>query len=136
MVSLPPQALFDYWQRASHRNANPLLPEGMRAPDGRAVSLVREILMDAWTIGRTMPRALHFIFGIASPVAAIIIQMVYEIDRIVVAEARQLKARWPVSRGFWRKLLQVATGTEDQALANVHLHCLQLLGSEVVQTLN
>ena len=29
-------------------------------------------------------------------------------------------------------LLQAAIGRDDQMLANVHLHCLQLLGSEVV----
>jgi hypothetical protein len=122
------------WQRTSLRTADPLLPEGASAPDTeRAVSLVREILMDARTIGRTMPRALNLIFGMASPVAATIIQMgVPEIDRIAVEEGRHLKARWPESRSFWKGLLRAAIGTDDQALANVHLHCLQLLGSEVV----
>jgi hypothetical protein len=47
-------------------------------------------------------------------------------------EVRHLKARWPESRSFWKGLLEAAIGTDDQALANVHLHCLQLLGSEVV----
>jgi hypothetical protein len=121
-------------QRARHRSADPLPPESAKAPDTeRAVSLVREILMDARTIGRTMPRALNLIFGMASPVAATIIQMgVLEIDRIAVEEGRNLKARWSESRSFWKGLLRAAIGTDDQALANVHLHCLQLLGSEVV----
>jgi hypothetical protein len=97
------------------------------------VSLVREILMDAWTLGRTMPHALNLIFGMASPVTATIVQMgVPEIDRIAVEEGRRLRARWPGSRSFWKSLLQAAIGTDDQALANVHLHCLQLLGSEVM----
>lgn len=124
----------EWWQRASQRSADPLFPEAPHAPEtGRAVALVREILMDAWTIGRTMPRALNLIFGMASPVTATIIQMgVPEIDRVAVEEARHLKVRWPESRSFWKGLLQAAVGTDDQALANVHLHCLQLLGSEVV----
>jgi hypothetical protein len=124
----------EWWQRASQRSADPLLLEGASALDsGGTVSLVREILMDARTIGRTMPRALNLIFGMASPVTATIIQMgVPEIDRIAVEEGRRLKARWPESRSFWKGLLQAAIGTDDQALANVHLHCLQLLGSEVV----
>jgi hypothetical protein len=89
--------------------------------------------MDARTIGRTMPRALNLIFSMASPVTATIIQMgVPEIDRIAAEEGRHLKARWPESRSFWKGLLRAAIGTDDQALANVHLHCLQLLGSEVV----
>ena len=124
----------EWWQRASQRSADPLFPGGATAVDGEgAVSLVREILMDARTIGRTMPHALNLIFGMASPVTATIIQMgVPEIDRIAVEEGRRLKARWPESRSFWKGLLQAAIGTNDQALANVHLHCLQLLGSEVV----
>ena len=128
----------EWWQRASQRSADPLLLEGASALDsGGTVSLVREILMDARTIGRTMPRALNLIFGMASPVTANIIQMgVPEIDRIAVEEGRRLKARWPESRSFWKGLLQAAIGTDDQALANVHLHCLQLLGSELVLTLS
>jgi hypothetical protein len=124
----------EWWQRASQRIADLSLPEGASAlGTGGAVSLVREILMDARTIGRTMPRALNLIFGMASPVTATIVQMgVPEIDRIAVEEGRNLKPRWPESRSFWKGLLQAAIGTDDQALANVHLHCIQLLGSEVV----
>lgn len=124
----------EWWQRASQRSTDPLLPEGASALEGEgAVSLVREILMDARTISRTMPRALNLIFGMASPVTATISQMgVSEIDRIALEESRHLKARWPESRSFWKGLLRAAIGTDDQALANVHLHCLQLLGSEVV----
>jgi len=124
----------EWRQRASQCNADPLLLEGASALDsGGAVSLVREILMDARTIGRTMPRALNLIFGMASPVTATIIQMgVPEIDRIAVEEGRHLKVRWPESRSFWKELLRAAIGTDDKALANVHLHCLQLLGSEVM----
>jgi hypothetical protein len=51
---------------------------------------------------------------------------------IAVEEARHLKPRWPESRNFWKGLLEAAIGTDDRALANVHLHCLQLLGSDVV----
>jgi len=123
----------EWRQRASQRSAVPL-PDGASALDTEGVvSLVREILMDARTIGRTMPRALNLIFGMASPVTATIIQMgVPEIDRIAAEEGRHLKARWSESRSFWKGLLRAAIGTDDQALANIHLHCLQLLGSEVV----
>jgi len=124
----------DWWQRASQRSADPLAMEGARAPEAElAVSLVREILMDAWTIGRTMPRALNLIFGMASSVSATIVGLaVPEIDRIATQEARHLKARWAESRSFWKGLLEASIGTDDQALANVHLHALQLLGSETV----
>jgi hypothetical protein len=117
----------DQWQRMTQKRGT---PEATSAP---AAPLLREILLAAWTLGRTMPRALNLLFGMASPVTATIVQLAApEIDRIAVEEARHLKPRWPESRSFWKGLLQAAIGTDDQALANVHLHCLQLLGSEVV----
>ncbi|HMH17507.1 MAG TPA: hypothetical protein VK572_05095 [Burkholderiales bacterium] len=128
----------EWWQRASQRRADPLLPEvAHTAQAERAALLIREILMDALTIGRTTPRALNMIFGMAAPVTATLVQMgPAEIDRIALEEARHLKGRWLESRSFWKGLLEAAIGTDDQALANVHLHCLQLLGSELVLTLN
>jgi hypothetical protein len=124
----------DSWHRASQRSGDLLLPESTSAPNNECeVSLVREILMDARTIGRTMPRALNLIFGLASPVAETIIQMgIPQIDRVAAEEGRKLKPRWSESRSFWKALLRASIGADDQVLANVHLHCLQLLGSEVV----
>lgn len=124
----------DWWQRASQRGADASTSLGVQSPAGeRAASLLCEILIDAWTIGRTMPRALNLVFGMAPAVLTTILQMgPSELERIAVEEAQHLKARWPESRSFWTGLLQAALGTDDQALANVHLHCLQLLGSEIV----
>ena len=123
----------EWWQRTSHRCADSLRTEGARVPSTDTVALVREILTDARTIGRTMPRSLNLIFGIASPVTDTIIQMgVPEIDRIAVEEGQHLKPRWSESHSFWKGLLEAAMGSDDQALANVHLHCLQLLGSELM----
>jgi hypothetical protein len=124
----------DWWKRASQRSGNPLPSENQHSPElERAASLLCEILIDAWTIGRTMPRALNLIFGMASPVLTTILQMgPPDLERIAVEEAPRVKARCPESRSFWTRLLEAAIGTNDQALANVHLHCLQLLGSEFV----
>jgi hypothetical protein len=124
----------DWWQRASQRSTNSPRGENIYSPGvEQAASLVCEILIDAWTIGRIMPRAANLIFGMATPVLATILQMgPPELERIAVEEAPHLKARWSESHSFWIGLLEAAIGTDDQALANVHLHCLQLLGSEVV----
>jgi hypothetical protein len=119
----------DRWQLITQRRREPVLSETQPAP---TAPLLREILLEAWTLGRTMPRGLNLLFGMASPVIATIGQLVApDIDRIAIEEARHLKLRWPESRTFWKRLLEAAIGTDDQALANVHLHCLQLLGSEV-----
>jgi hypothetical protein len=127
----------EWWQRASQKVADPVLSDSGRGPDTeRAVSLLREILIDARTLGHTMPRALNLVFGMASPVMAILVQMgPAQIDRIAVEEAQYLKPRWPESRSFWKGLLEAAIGSDDIALAKIHLHCLQLLGSELVLTL-
>jgi hypothetical protein len=117
----------DQWQRMTQRRGTPVATSAPAAP------LLREILLEAWTLGRTTPRALNLLFGMASPVAATIVQLAApDIDRIAIEEARHLKPRWPESRSFWKGLLHAAIGTDDQALANVHLHCLQLLGSEAM----
>jgi hypothetical protein len=118
----------DQWQRITQKRA----PSEVTPAPTPAAALLREILLEAWTLGRTMPRALNLLFGMASEVTAAIVQLAApDIDRIAVEEARHLKARWPESRNFWTGLLQAAIGADNQALANVHLHCLQLLGSEV-----
>jgi len=117
----------DQWQRMTQMHGTPEVTSAPAAP------LLREILLEAWTIGRTMPRALNLLFGMASPVAATIVQLAAaDIDRIAIDEARHLKPRWPESRSFWKGLLEAAIDSDDQALANVHLHCLQLLGSEAL----
>jgi hypothetical protein len=122
----------DWWQRISQKSRSSRLLDVQPSPGTeRAAALLREILMQTWTMGRTIPRALNLIFGIASEVTATITQMgPLEIDRVASEEARHLKARWPECRSFWKGLLEAAIGTDDQALANIHLHCLQLLGSE------
>jgi hypothetical protein len=117
----------DQWLRIAQRRGAP------EAQPTLSAALLREILLEAWTLGRTMPRALNLLFGMASEVTATIVQLAApDIDRIAVEEARHLKPRWPESRNFWKGLLEAAIGTDDRALASVHLHCLQLLGSEVV----
>jgi hypothetical protein len=123
----------DWWQRASQKSGNPV-PSENHSPDiERTASFLCEILLDAWTIGRTLPRALSLVFGMAPPVLTMILQMgPSELERIAVEEAPRLKARWPERRSFWKGLLEAAIGTDQQALANVQLHCLQLLGSEFV----
>ncbi len=35
---------------------------------------------------------------------------------------------------FWKELFHAATQMDDQILANVHLHCLQLLGGEIARS--
>jgi hypothetical protein len=117
----------DQWQRMTQKRGAP------KAQSTLSSALLREILLEAWTLGRTMPRALNLLFGMATEVTATIVQLAApDIDRIAIEEAQHLKPRWLESHRIWTGLLEAAIGTDNKALANVHLHCLQLLGSEVV----
>jgi hypothetical protein len=95
-----------------------------------ATPLLREILMEAWSICRSVPHAASLIFGIEPHVSLAIAELsVPELDQVAVINARYLRPRWEESRAFWQRLLLAAIGSDDEALACAHLQCLQLLGS-------
>ena len=52
------------------------------------------------------------------------------IDRIVTTQATTVRPRWEESRTFWNGLLKTAVAEDNEALTYVHLHALQLMGSE------
>jgi len=96
----------------------------------RATPLLREILMEAWSIGRSIPHAVNLVFGMEPRVSSAIADLsVPELDQVAVVYARYLRPRWEENGVFWRRLLLAAIGADDEALAHAHLHCLQLLGS-------
>ena len=124
----------DWWEQAV-RGSIPPRPIGRSAWFSReeAKSLVQEILTEAWSIGRTMPRAANLVFGMAPAVTAAIAGLgAAEIDRIAVECIPYLRPRWFDRPTFWVNLLRAARGADDTALANVHLHMLQLLGGELL----
>jgi hypothetical protein len=95
-----------------------------------SIPLLREILMEAWSICRSVPHAATLIFGMESGVSSAIANLsVPELDQVAVANARYLRLRWEESRVFWQRLLLAAIGSDDEALGFVHLQCLQLLGN-------
>jgi len=57
-----------------------------------------------------------------------------DIDQLVVQEIQELRPRWETRPMFWKELFHAATQIDDESLANVHLHCLQLLGGEHAST--
>jgi hypothetical protein len=123
----------EWWQRLEYA-----APAAMDGDEPRtlltreaAAPLLREILMEAWSTGRTLPRATGLFFGMAPGVIQAITHMsVLEIDRMVTNHAQSLRPRWEDRVTFWRRLLQAAIGTDDEALVNVQHDCLSLLGGE------
>ncbi len=121
----------DYWDRVT---------VGMRLSAPAALfaremvgPLVHEILMQAWTLTRSAPRAASLFFGMAPQVTQLIGQLPgEEIERIAQEQAVYLQPRWEDRRTFWQRLLEAATGANHEALVDVQLHCLSLLGGELV----
>jgi len=102
-----------------------------------AISLARELLLEAWSAARAMPPVSSLVFGMAPEVSALIARLSpRDLDRVVVQEIQDLRPRWENRPIFWRELFHAATQMDDQILANVHLHCLQLLGGEFASTLD
>jgi len=120
-----------WWDRIAKEPTAPQLnaPAALFAQE-HAAPLLREILMEACSVSRSMPSAASFLFGM-SPLAtqAISRLTMHDIERIVTQNARHLRPRWENSGTFWPQLLRAATGTDNEAMVNIQLHCLSLMGS-------
>lgn len=123
----------DWWKRVSEKRVAVPGPAASSEliDEAQATPLLREILMEVWHLGRSMPRAANLLFGMAPGVSEQISELtVRQVDQIAVDYARNLRPRWEENAVFWKNLLQAAIGTDDEALFAVHLHCLQLLGND------
>ena len=95
--------------------------------------LLHEILMRAWSLSHSAPRAASLFFGMVPKVTEALAKLTgEELERIAQAYAVHLRPRWEDRRTFWARLLKAAAGTNDEALVDVQLHCLSLLGGERV----
>jgi hypothetical protein len=123
-----------WWKRAcGDPSAAPRAMGGFAAiPENAAKALLREILMEVWRIGRVSSNAANLLFGMAPGVSDVISNLsALDIDRIAADYSRDLRPRWEENDVFWKNLLEAVIGVDDEALFNVSLHCLQLLGSEI-----
>jgi hypothetical protein len=121
----------DYWDRirTRMRSSAPIGPLSKEV----ASPLLHEILMQAWTLAHTAPRAASLFFGMAPQVTQLIAKLTGgEIERIAQEHAVDLRPRWEDRRTFWQRLLEAVTGNSQEALVDVQLHCLSLLGGELV----
>jgi len=96
-----------------------------------AAPLLREILVESCVIARSHPRAARLAFGMSPAVIAAIAELpASEIDSIAVTYSGELQLRWADNLVFWRNLLVAAIDGPEKDMAEVRLHCLQLLGSD------
>lgn len=122
------------WQRAIEGGPGPLL---LNAPapvfsEQDVIPLLRTILTEAWGVARVNVFASAVLFGM-TPVSAQRIAKLsaLTIDQIAINFATAVRPRWEDCRSFWSGLLEDAVADGNEPLTRVHLHALQLLGSEV-----
>lgn len=124
----------DWWKRVCTEEAIPSVPHAL-APlftEAQACALLREILMEVWRLGGSLPGAANLAFGLAPGVSAEVAKLsVPQVERITLEQCGGLRPRWEQNAVFWSNLLEAAVGHDDEALSNVHLHSLQLLGREL-----
>lgn len=126
-----------WWSRVI--NAQP--SEESRQPSlsavhtNEAIPLARDLLLEAWSAARSISPVASLVFGMAPEVTTLIARLSpRDLDRVVVQEFQEMRPRWENRPIFWKELFHAATQMDDESLANVHLHCLQLLGGEHAST--
>ena len=98
-----------------------------------AVLLAHDLLLEAWSAARATPRVASLVFGMAPEVTALIARLSpRELDGVATHQVHAMAPRWANRPTFWRELLAAASHEDDEILANVYLHSLQLLGGELV----
>jgi hypothetical protein len=126
-----------WWSRAVNRRPSSdfLQPKLGAFYLDEATPLAHDLLIEAWSAARSMSQVSSLVFGMAPEVTSLIAQLSpRDIDQLVGHEIQELRPRWENRPMFWKDLFHAAMQMDDEILANVHLHCLQLLGGELIAT--
>lgn len=125
-----------WWSRAIDARREEELPGPISTfHTDEATSLARDLLLEAWSAARSRSSFSCLVFGMSPEVSALIARLSpRDLDRLAAQEFEELMPRWENRPMFWRELFHAASQLDDHILANVHLHCLQLLGGELVST--
>lgn len=124
-----------WWENAKRDSMKPtpnptVLPSGT-AGLGRA--LANDALNLAWWTARSDQRTAMLLFGLDPRVAAVIAALSpVEVRRITARSGNQLRPRWENNRGIWRDLLSAAISADEEALTDIHLYGIQLLGGDLL----
>jgi hypothetical protein len=124
-----------WWRRVTHAASCEVFRREKAAANQTddAVLLAHDLLLEAWSAARAMPHEASLVFGMAPEVTALIARLTpRELDRVAVLEVHEMGPRWANRPMFWRELFEAASREDDEILANVYLHGLQLLGGELV----
>lgn len=97
---------------------------------------MRETLMLAWSTVAFDRGTASVLFGMTPAVCNIIAGLSpQDVERIAARNSRYLRPRWEEFPMFWGKILTAAREGNEDALHDVRLHGMQLLGSELLPLL-
>jgi hypothetical protein len=110
---------------------NPNILSSGTAGLGRALAN-DALTLASWT-ARSDQRTAMLLFGLDPRVAAVIASLnPVEVRRITARSANQLRPRWERNRRMWGDLLSAAISADDEALTDIHLYGIQLLGGDLL----
>lgn len=102
-----------------------------------AGELMRETLMLAWSTVAFDRGAASILLGMTPAVSSIIAELSpQDVERIAARHNQHLQPRWVDFAAFWGRLLIAARDSDEEALHNIHLHGVQLIGSELLPLLD
>lgn len=124
----------EWWTWARARHSGRLRTVGTsRLPAKLANELMRETLILAWSTATTDPHTAALLFGMSPAVVKLFSELgPHDIEQVATRHRQQLRLRWEEHPTFWRSLLTAAQLADDEALHELHLYSLQLLGSELL----
>ena len=99
--------------------------------------LMREILMLAWGAVAVDRGIASVLLGMAPSVTNIFAELgPPDVERIALRFSRHVRPRWQDLPAFWGKLLAAARECDEDAIEACRLHGVQLIGSELVSSLD
>lgn len=91
----------------------------------------RVALMIAWPTVREDRVSASLLFGMSDAVAHVIGSMTpQQLDHVSLHYSHEMKLRWAQSHAFWRGLLMSAQSADADAMHDMHVFGIQLLGGE------
>jgi hypothetical protein len=98
-----------------------------------ARSITRRMLVYAWHLSRSRPRAACLVFGVTvSAVEALAACSLSTLEAAAESNADSLKPRWSQQIPFWRELLAAASADADSRLRELLLGGIQRLAAETL----
>ena len=121
----------EWWEDAKRDAMKPTLnpPVLSAGTAGLGRALANDVLTLAWWTARADQRTAMLLFGLDPRVAMLISSLSpVEVRRITARSGNQLRLRWQHNRRMWRDLLSAAISADEDALTDIHLYGIHLLG--------